>query len=125
MGGSAVAVCLYGGIGVGWHAGGGGGTLHVSRDMEYVTVVDERAASLEPLDQTPGYVTSGGARFYRENRDASTRMFISYLPKGTYQLSYDCTAGLSGIFSAGLATVQSALAPALTAHSAGAVLGGQ
>ncbi len=97
-------------------------TLHVSRDMEYVTVVDERAASLEPLDQTPGYVTSGGARFYRENRDASTRMFISYLPKGTYQLSYDCTAGLSGIFSAGLATVQSALAPALTAHSAGAVL---
>ena len=97
-------------------------TLHVSRDMEYVTVVDKRAASLEPLDQTPGYVTSGGARFYRENRDASTRMFISYLPKGTYQLSYDCTAGLSGIFSAGLATVQSALAPALTAHSAGAVL---
>ena len=97
-------------------------TLHVERDMEYVTIVDERAAGLEPVDQTPGFVTSGGASFYRENRDASTQLFIGYLPKGTYQISYDCTAACAGTFAAGLATVQSALAPALTAHSAGIVL---
>lgn len=97
-------------------------TLHVERDMQYVTIVDERAAGLEPVDQTPGYVSSGGANFYRENRDASTQLFISYLPKGTYQISYDCIAGCTGTFAAGLATVQSALAPALTAHSAGAAL---
>ncbi len=97
-------------------------TLHVARDMQYVTIVDERAAGLEPVDQTPGYVTSGGAAFYRENRDAYTQLFISYLPKGTYQISYDCTAACAGTFAAGLATVQSAPAPALTAHSAGATL---
>jgi len=97
-------------------------TLHVNRDMEYVTLTDERAAALEPLEQTPGYVVSGGAHFYRENKDSSTQLFISYLPKGTYQISYDCTANASGTFASGLATVQSALAPALTAHSAGSVL---
>lgn len=97
-------------------------TLHVNRDMQYVTIIDERAAGLEPVDQTPGMTSSAGAYFYRESRDASTRMFISNLPKGTYQLSYDCTANTAGTFAAGLATVQSALAPALTAHSAGAEL---
>lgn len=97
-------------------------TLHVNRDMQYVTIIDERAAGLEPVDQTPGMTSSAGAYFYRESRDASTRMFITRLPKGTYQLSYDCTANTSGTFAAGLATVQSALAPALTAHSAGAEL---
>ena len=97
-------------------------TLHVERDMQYVTVVDNRAAGLEPIDQLPGYVTGGGARFYRENRDAATNLFISYLPKGVYQISYDCVANTAGTFAAGLASVQSALAPALTAHSAGAEL---
>ncbi|MDE6287085.1 MAG: hypothetical protein K2L99_08850 [Muribaculaceae bacterium] len=98
-------------------------TLHVARDMQYVNIVDERAATLEPVVQTPGMVESGGAYFYRENRDASTRMFIGYLPKGTYQISYDCTANISGGFAGGLASVQSALAPALVAHSAGSALG--
>ncbi|MDE6270345.1 MAG: hypothetical protein K2M12_05765 [Muribaculaceae bacterium] len=97
-------------------------TLHVERDMQYVTIIDERAAALEPMVQTPGMVESAGAYFYRENRDASTRMFISWLPKGTYQLTYDCIANTAGHFAAGLATVQSALAPSLTAHSAGAEL---
>ncbi len=97
-------------------------TLHVARDMEYVNLVDERAAALEPVVQTPGMVESAGAYFYRENRDASTRMFIGYLPKGTYQISYDCTANVAGVFAGGLATVQSALAPSLTAHSAGSEL---
>ena len=97
-------------------------TLHVGRDMQYVNIVDNRAAALEPMVQTPGMTESGGAYFYRENRDASTRMFISYLPKGTYQISYDCTAAVAGSFAGGLATVQSALAPSLTAHSAGSAL---
>ena len=97
-------------------------TLHVGRDMQYVNIVDNRAAALEPMVQTPGMTESGGAYFYRENRDASTRLFISYLPKGTYQISYDCTAAVAGSFAGGLATVQSALAPSLTAHSAGSAL---
>lgn len=97
-------------------------TLHVQRDMQYVSIVDQRAAGLEPLVQTPGYETSGGARFYRENGNESTRLFIDWLPKGTYQISYDCTANNEGTFAGGLATVQSALAPALTAHSAGSEL---
>lgn len=97
-------------------------TLHVQRDMQYVSIVDERAAALEPLVQTPGFEISAGARFYRESGDEATRLFIDWLPKGTYQISYDCIANNAGTYAGGIATLQSALAPALTAHSSGSVL---
>jgi hypothetical protein len=97
-------------------------TVTVKRDMEYVTIIDERPAALEPVDQLPGYVWASGTSFYRESRDSSTRLFIDYLPKGTYQISYDMTANLAGTFTSGIATLQSQYAPELTAHSAGTSL---
>lgn len=89
------------------------------RDMEYVSVTDERAATLAPVEQLPGYVYARNLAFYRENLDASTRLAIQWLPKGTYTLSYDMTANNAGTFASGIATVQSQLAPELTAHSGG------
>lgn len=93
-----------------------------ARDLEYVTIVDGRPAAFQPVDQLPGWVSSGGARFYRENRDTETRLFINYLPKGTYQITVDMTASIAGTFSSGIATVQSQLSPSVTAHSAGSSL---
>lgn len=97
-------------------------TIKVKRDLQYVTVVDERPAAFEPVDQLPGLVWSGGAAFYRENRDSSTNLFIDYLPKGTYQITLDMTASTAGEFTSGIATVQSQLAPSVTAHSAGSTI---
>lgn len=94
-------------------------TVKARRDLEYVSIADERAASFEPVDQLPGYVWAQSLSFYRENLDASTRLFISYLPKGTYQLTFDMTAALAGTFASGIATLQSQYAPELTAHSGG------
>lgn len=94
-------------------------TLKAGRDMQYIVINDERAGCLEPVDQLPGYIREAGLTFYRENRDAATNLFIDYLPKGTYQLTYDMTASLGGEFISGIATVQSQYAPELTAHSAG------
>lgn len=92
-------------------------TITAKRDMEYVAIDDERAACFEPVDQLPGYVWGGGLGFYRENLDASSRLFISRLPQGTYHLAYDMTAMVSGSFTGGTATIQSQYAPELTAHS--------
>lgn len=89
----------------------------VSRDMEYVTIIDERSAAFEPADQLAGYVRSGSVVFYRENKDSQTRMFINYLPKGTYYITYDVTAATQGTFASGPATIQSQYAPELNARS--------
>ncbi len=95
-------------------------TIVAKRNLEYVCIDDERPAAFEPVEQLPGYIWDGGTGFYRENLDASTRMFISWLPAGTYHLTYDMTANLSGTFVSGIATLQSQLAPELTAHSSAA-----
>ncbi len=96
--------------------------ITAKRDLEYVSIVDDRAAALEPVEQLPGYVYDGSLIFYRENLDASTRLFIGYLPKGTYHVVYDMTANNAGTYSAGIASLQSQYAPELTAHSGGYVL---
>lgn len=98
-------------------------TLKVKRDLQYVAITDERAAALEPVDQLPGNIFENGLYFYRENRDASTAIFIDRLPRGTYQLSYEMTANNSGSFSSGIATLQSQYAPEITAHSGGTLIG--
>ena len=90
--------------------------------MEYVAITDERASTFAPVDQLPGYVWDGGLSFYRENLDASTRLFVSWLPKGTYHISYDMTAAAAGSFVSGIATIQSQYAPELTAHSGGTTI---
>lgn len=97
-------------------------TVKAKRNLEYVSIDDERPASFEPVDQLPGYVWDASLGFYRENLDASTRFFIGYLPKGTYHISVDMTAAAQGIFISGIATLQSQYAPELTAHSGGTAI---
>ena len=87
--------------------------------MDYVAIIDDRPACMEPMDQLPTPVYSEGLCFYRENRDASTRIFIDHLPKGTYLLSYDVWVNNAGEYTSGIATVQSQYAPRYSAHSAG------
>lgn len=96
--------------------------IKAKRDLEYVTIDDERAAAFQAVDQLPGYVSDGSLAFYRENLDASTRLFIGYLPRGTYHVGYDMTVATSGTFTSGIATLQSQYAPELTAHSGGCLL---
>ncbi|MCM1504881.1 MAG: hypothetical protein NC127_06775 [Muribaculum sp.] len=97
-------------------------TLTVGRDMDYVAIIDDRGACLEPAEQTPAPIYSEGLCFYRENRDSATNLFITHLPKGTYRLSYEMYVNNAGTFSAGIASAQSQYAPALSAHSSGTTL---
>ncbi len=97
-------------------------TIHCKRNLDYVTIIDERAATFEPVDQVPGWLYSDGVGFYRENRDSFTGLYVDYMQPGTYQLTYEMDVTVAGTFSSGVAAIQSQYAPELSAHSAGATL---
>ncbi|MBQ7941415.1 MAG: hypothetical protein IJ328_03280 [Muribaculaceae bacterium] len=91
-----------------------------SRNLEYVTISDERAACMEPAEQLSGYKYSDGTGYYMEVKDTCMRMFFNYMPKGTHVITYDAYLTNTGEFSCGIASVQCQYAPQITAHSAGA-----
>lgn len=93
-----------------------------SRNLEYVTVSDERAACLEPVNQTSEYRFEDGTGYYMEVKDSKTNMFFNHLPKGTHVITYDAYITNTGDFNNGIATIQCQYAPQNTAHSAGAVI---
>ena len=90
-----------------------------NKDLDYVTVKDERAACFEPVDQTSHYEHADYSWYYHETKDAITNLFFTDLQKGTHVINYDVFVTASGQFSAGIATAQCQYAPQLTAHSAG------
>ena len=97
-------------------------TIKLTKDASFVTLADERAACLEPADQTSGYRCSNGEWYYLESKDSMTNAFFHSLGKGTHVLSYDAYVTAPGTFNSGIATVQCQYAPQVTAHSAGAKL---
>jgi len=93
--------------------------IKVNKDMDYVTITDERAACFEPVDQLSGYRSEDRTWFYQETKDTQTNVFISNLDKGTHVIGYDVWVTNPGEFTSGIATIQSQYAPQLSAHSAG------
>ena len=90
-----------------------------NKDMDFVTLKDERAACFEPVDKTSHYERADYSWYYHETKDALTNLFFTDLQKGTHVINYDVYVTASGQFSAGIATIQCQYAPQLTAHSAG------
>lgn len=96
--------------------------VKASRDLDYVTIVDNRGACLQPVDQLSQAIYSDGICFFRENRDDATNIFVDRLPRGTYLLDIEMYVTSSGRFASGIATIQSQLTPSITAHSAGSAI---
>ncbi len=94
-------------------------TLTCDKDMDYVAVIDERGAFLEPADQVSGYCAVDNLFLYKEVRDSRSSFFIGFLPKGVNVLTYDCYADREGEYSVGIASAQSQYSPLQTAHSSG------
>ena len=91
--------------------------ITVNDDLDYVTIVDRRAACLEPVDQLSAYTSKDGLWFYREVTDSETRMFIERLPRGTYVIDTDMNVVSQGSFTSGVATLQSQINPSVAANS--------
>lgn len=97
-------------------------TVKTDRPMSRVIVTDQRAATFVPVIQLSGWVYGDGISAYRENRTAATNLYLEYVPKGTWMLTYDFTVNNAGTFNSGVAVATCSEAPALTAHSSGCLL---
>ena len=93
--------------------------IKTNRDMDFVTMTDERAACFEPVDQLSGYRSEDNTWFYQETKDTHTNVFVNSLSKGTHIIGYDVWVTNPGEFTSGIATIQCQYAPQLSAHSAG------
>ncbi|NOU48670.1 MAG: hypothetical protein HOO86_16645 [Bacteroidales bacterium] len=93
--------------------------LTVDRDMEYVHMRDQRAASFEPVTVISAYEYKGGLGYYQSTKDASTDFFFDYLRKGKYVFEYELIASQAGEFSNGRAIIECYYAPEFSSHSGG------
>ena len=48
--------------------------ITTNREIDYLTVTDERAACFEPVDRISGYAVQDGTYYYRETKDAQTNL---------------------------------------------------
>ncbi|MCR5568558.1 MAG: hypothetical protein K6G31_04710 [Paludibacteraceae bacterium] len=85
--------------------------LRTDRDLEYVSLKDQRASCLEPLQQISGYRYSEGTGYYQSAKDAAMYYFFEHLSKGTYVFEYPLFVTNKGRFSNGITTVQCLYAP--------------
>lgn len=93
--------------------------LRSNRDMDYLHLKDMRAAAMEPVNVLSGYKWQDGLGYYESTKDVSSNFFIDHLPKGTYVFEYPMFITHSGLFSAGIASIQCMYAPEFTSHSEG------
>lgn len=93
-----------------------------NKDLDYVTVTDERGACFEPVDQISGHRHQDRLWYYLETKDASTNIFFDDLRKGTHVITYDVFVTAPGQYNVGIATAQCQYAPQISAHSAGRVI---
>jgi len=93
--------------------------IRSTRAVDFVHVKDMRAAAFEPEKLLSGYERKGGLGYYEEIKDAATNFFIRHLPKGTFLLEYPLLVTQKGVFSGGIARLQSLYLPSFSAHSSG------
>jgi len=93
--------------------------IRANRAAEFVHVQDMRAAAFEPEKLLSGYERKGGLGYYEDIKDAATNFFIRHLPKGTFVLEYPLLVTQKGVFSNGIARLQSLYLTSFEAHSSG------
>ena len=90
-------------------------TIIADRDLDFVQVVDKRAACMEPVKQLSGY--RDGA--YVSPRDNATNYYFDQFPKGRRVIETEYYIDRPGTYETGTCTVQCAYAPEFrgTTHS--------
>lgn len=74
-------------------------TIEAKNDYEYLVFEDMKAAGCEAVELQSGY-TANRPGAYVEYRDQKVVLFVRYLPKGVYTISYRFRAEIPGSFSA-------------------------
>ena len=86
-------------------------TLTSTRDLDFVQIIDNRAACMEPVDKTSGYRYGRDCSYYLDVKDNYTHLFIGMLPKGVHVIEQEYYLDRSGTYTTGTVTAQCAYAP--------------
>ena len=82
-------------------------TIESKRDLDFVQIVDRRAACLEPVNPLSGFRDG----CYCDHHDSSSRYFIGMLPKGRRVVEQEFYVDRRGTYESGTVSVQCAYAP--------------
>ncbi|MBQ9357838.1 MAG: alpha-2-macroglobulin [Prevotella sp.] len=84
-------------------------TIEAEQDMDFVEVIDKRAACMEPVRQLSGYDYL--SQCYRTTRDNATCYYFDQLGKGRHIIETEYYIDRTGTYQTGTCTVQCAYAP--------------
>ena len=93
-------------------------TIECSRDLDFVQVVDRRAACMEPLKQLSGYQNG----CYISPKDYATNYYYYGLSKGKHVIETEYYIDRAGNYESGTCTVQCAYAPEYRATAPSVIL---
>jgi hypothetical protein len=82
-------------------------TLKAERDLDFVQVVDRRAACMEPINQLSGYRRG----CYCAPQDNQTCYYFDLMPKGTHVIETEYYIDRAGTYDTGTCKAQCAYAP--------------
>jgi len=83
--------------------------ITADRDYDFVQIVDNRAACLEPVNQLSGY--QWGLGCYVSPKDNTTNFYFDRLSKGKHQVEMEYYVDRKGDYQSGTCTVQCAYSP--------------
>jgi len=94
-------------------------TLRSDRDIDFVQMLDLRAACLEPVRKRPGMEWADGKFYYQSITDSEYSMFFDHISKGTRVFEYTLHVTQSGEYTQGITKVIPHYCPAFSANSEG------
>jgi uncharacterized protein YfaS (alpha-2-macroglobulin family) len=87
-------------------------TVVAHRDLDFVEITDNRAACLEPVNQTSGY----GRGYFESPRDNKTVFYFDKLAKGKHVVETDYYVDRAGSYKSGIVTAKCLYAPEFQAR---------
>ena len=99
-------------------------TVTADRDYDFVTVTDNRAACLEPVDLMSGYRGGWGNGYYAEMRDQKSCFHFNQLSKGTHTIETEYYLDRAGTYTTGSTTAVCTYAPEYRATTPGTQMTG-
>ncbi len=82
-------------------------TVKTERDLDFVEIIDRRAACMEPVNQLSGYHFG----YYIAPKDYTTAYYFNHMAKGTYVIENEYYIDRKGLYETGTCKVQCAYAP--------------
>ena len=90
-------------------------TVTADRDLDFVQVIDRRAACMQPVEQLTGY--RGGV--YCSPKDNSTNFYLNAMPKGKRVIETEYFIDRTGTYQTGTCSAQCAYSPEFSATAGG------